>query len=127
MLLITQATFINLCFISKRLIQACYIKSSIKKIWQLNFLSKKLIHVKEKVRLPFTLFKKFLRQCRKTIHWGTHCNKIKKPCWKQLSISKCCKVAGTVGVLRLSSFTKKDVSGLKQKKWTALLNSSYSN
>ena len=37
----------------------CYIKSSIKKILQLNFLSKKLIHAKEIVCLRFKLFKNF--------------------------------------------------------------------
>ena len=34
-------------------------KSSIKKIWQLNFLSKKLIHMKENVCLRFELLKNF--------------------------------------------------------------------
>ena len=41
-------------------IDSCYIKSSIK-IWQFNFLSKKLIHVTEKVCLRFKLFKNFER------------------------------------------------------------------
>ena len=38
------------CFLS------CGIKSSIKKIWQLNFLSRKLIHVKYKVCLRFKFY-----------------------------------------------------------------------
>ena len=34
---------------------------------------------------------------------------------------------GTITVLRLASFTKKGISSLKQKKWTAPLNFVYSN
>ena len=58
-------------------IDSC-IKESIK-IWQLNFFSKKLIHVKKTVYLRFKLFK-ILGQCPKAIHGRTHLNKIKKPC-----------------------------------------------
>ena len=57
---------------------SCYIKSSTN-IWELNFLSKKMIHVKEKDFIRFELFKKFLRQCTKTIPGRTHLNKIKNP------------------------------------------------
>ena len=35
------------------------------------------------------------------------------------------KVAGTIIALRLPSFTKNCVSGIKQKKWTPPLNSAY--
>ena len=37
------------------------------------------------------------------------------------------KVSTLIYALRLLSFTKKGVSGLKQKKWAAPLNSAYSN
>ena len=36
----------------------------------------------------FYIILNFLRQCSKTIHGRTHHNKIKKPCGRQLPISK---------------------------------------
>ena len=45
--------------IHQQKIDSCHRKSSIKKIWQLNFLSKKMIHVKEEVCLRFKLCKNF--------------------------------------------------------------------
>ena len=65
----------------KKKIDSCYIKSSIE-AYQLAR-SKKKIHVKWKVCLRFNIFLKF-----KTNHGHTHCNKIKKPRWRQLPISK---------------------------------------
>ena len=55
---------------------------------------------------------KFLRQCPKIIERRTHLSKIKKPCWRQLPISKSLlpKVAETIIALRLTSFTKKGVN-----------------
>ena len=69
---------------------------------------------------------KFLRQCPKAVHRRTLLNKIKKACWRQLPISKS-KAAETIIVLCLPSFTKKGLSSIKQKKWTPLFNSAYSN
>ena len=39
----------------------------------------------------------------------------------------CCKIAGTIMVLCYPLFTKKCVNGIKQRMWTPLLNSAYSN
>ena len=52
-----------------------------------SFFKQKLIHVKS--LFTFQIIEKILRQCPKTIHGSTHHNKIKKPCWLQLPISKC--------------------------------------
>ena len=56
-----------------------------------------------------------LKQCTKTIHGRTHRTKIKKPCSRQLPISKSLLV-GTIIAIHLPSFTKKGVSDIKEKK-----------
>ena len=47
---------------------------------------------------------KFLRQCPKTIQGRTHLNKIKKPCWRQLPISKSLLLKARRGNNSTSSF-----------------------
>ena len=61
--LLTIQSYIDLCFISKRLIHILQ-KESVK-IWQLNFSSKKVIHLKEKACVRFKLFKSFQRSAQK--------------------------------------------------------------
>ena len=93
------------------------------------FLRKKMIHVKW-AYLRFTLIK-FFEVIPKN-NSGTHSPQQNK---KAVCVDDIClfqslcsrKVAETITVFSLPSFTKKDVSSIKQKKWTPPLNSAYSN
>ena len=64
-------------------------------------MSNKLVYV--------LIYLKILRQCPKSIHRRTHQNKIKKPCWRELLISKplLSKASETIMMLRLPLFTKR--------------------
>ena len=76
-----------------------------------------MIHVKEKDFIRFELFKKFLRQCTKTIPGRTQQNKKNRAEDSSLFQSLYSrKVVETIIALHLTSFTKKGISGVKQKK-----------
>ena len=103
------------------------IKSSIK-IWQLNFLSKKIDSCERSLFvLNYLKTFKAVRKNNQRTHSPQH---NKKSCVDDSYLflglySR--KVAGRVIALGLPSFTKRDVSTLKQRKLTAPLNSPYSN
>ena len=74
-LLTTQSQFLNLCFISKRLIHVTFSQDL-----ATLFFEQKLDSWERKNFITFLNYLKFLRQCPKAIHGRTHFNKIKKPC-----------------------------------------------